>query len=100
MHYLAEGDRNSRVSQLIFRARGNTLDLKLQKKWRYEDTLCYGCHTEEESGEEILKCRSYGENSENITYSWFFKDVEKQISEANFLMKRLKTREKLREEVT
>ena len=99
-HYLADGDRSVKVSQLIFKARGKTLDLKLQKKWKYDDTLCYGCHAQEESGEEMMECKSYGENSEKIAYSWFFKEVDKQISAAQFLMKRLKKREKLREEVT
>ena len=54
----------------------------------------------EESGEEILLCSSFGENTENITYSWFYKSSDKQISAAKLLVKKLKTREKIREEVT
>ena len=30
--YLADGDRNNLVSKIIFKARGKTLDIKLQKK--------------------------------------------------------------------
>ena len=73
----------------------------MQKRWKYDDTLCSGCKVKEETGEEILMCSSFGENIENVTYSWFYKDcVNDQISEAKVLMKRLKRREKIREEVT
>jgi hypothetical protein len=55
----------------------------------------------EESGEEIFMCSSLGENPENLTYSWFYRDsVKDQISAAKMLMKKLKIREKIREEVT
>ena len=40
------------------------------------------------------------ENTENISYSWFYRDYNKQISAAKLLMKKLKIREKIREEVT
>ena len=46
--YLPEGDRNNEVSKDIFEARGMTLDLKLHKRWKYEDTLCTGCKVNEE----------------------------------------------------
>ena len=52
--YLAEGDRNNNVSKIIFKARGMTLDIKMHKKWKYEDTLCTGCNVSEESGQELL----------------------------------------------
>ena len=98
--YLADGDRNTKLSKLVFKARGKTLDIKLQKIWKYDDILCSGCKVNEESGEEILLCSSFGENTENITYSWFYKSSDKQISAAKLLVKKLKTREKIREEVT
>ena len=37
--YLAEGDRSIIVSKTIYKARGMTLDIKEQKKWKYEDIL-------------------------------------------------------------
>jgi hypothetical protein len=30
------------------------LDIKTQQKWKYEDKICIGCKTNEESGDEIL----------------------------------------------
>ena len=50
------------------------LDIKLQKKWKFEDKLCSGCHENEESADEILTCKSFGENNENVRYSWFFSE--------------------------
>ena len=41
--YLLSGDRNITISKLIFEARGYTLDIKTQKKWKYSDKLCCGC---------------------------------------------------------
>ena len=35
--YLLDGDRNRNISNLIFKARGKMLDIKLQKKWKFED---------------------------------------------------------------
>ena len=99
--YLADGDRNIRLTKLIFKAMGRNLDIKIQKRWKYDDTLCSGCKVKEESGEEIFMCSSLGENPENLTYSWFYRDsVKDQISAAKMLMKKLKIREKIREEVT
>ena len=63
--------------------------------------MCSGCQINDESGDEILFCKSFGENIEEITYSWFFRDsVSDQIAVANMMMKKLKAREKLREEIT
>ena len=99
--YLLDGDGKRNISETIFKARGKTLDIKLQKKWKYDDKLCSGCYENEESGEEILSCKSFGENMEMASYSWFFsEDVAEQISVAKILVKRLKVRKKLREEIT
>ena len=71
--YLLCGDRNTSISKFIFKARGCNLDIKTQKKWKYDD---------------------------NITYSWFYgNSVSEQISVAKLMMIKLKTRQKLREEV-
>ena len=99
--YLADGDRNINVSKLIFKARGRSLDIKLQKKWKYDDKLCTGCNLMEESGEEILKCKNLGENEDGVPYGWFFSElVDDQLSVGKIMMKKLKERKKLREEVT
>jgi hypothetical protein len=52
--YLADGDRNTAIFfKPIFKARRKTLDIKLHKKWKYDDKLCSGCKINEESCEEI-----------------------------------------------
>ena len=99
--YVADGDRNINLARQIYKARGQILDIKLQKRWKYSDKLCTGCNLVEESGEEILKCKSIGENEDGITYDWFFSDlVENQVSVAKLMMNKLEIRRKLREEVT
>ena len=70
--YLADGDRNTDISKLIFKARGKTLDIKLHKKWKYDNILCSGCKMNQECGEEILACDSFGQNKEKVKYSDFF----------------------------
>ena len=99
--YLLSGDRNINISKLIFKARGNTLDIKTQKKWKYSDKLCSGCEVNDETGDEILHCKTFGENEENLSYSWFFRDsVEDQILVAKSMLTKLEKRRKIREEIT
>ena len=99
--YLLNGDRNVNVSKCIFKGRSKTLDIKVQKKWRYEDIKCSGCRINDETGDEMLNCKSFGENDSEMPYDWFYSDsVEQQISVAKTMMKKLKMRQKLREEVT
>ena len=52
-NYLVDGNKNTKLSKLIFKARSLTLDIKLQKKWKYEGTICVGCDVSEESGDEM-----------------------------------------------
>ena len=41
----------------------------------------------DKSGDEILICKTFGENEENFSYSWFFRDsVEDQILVAKSMM--------------
>ena len=99
--YLADGDRNINVSKIIYKARGSTLDIKLQKRWKYNDTICSGCKVNEESGEEMLKCESFLESTKNISYSWFYSNIVlDQISAGKVMMKKLKAKEKILEEIT
>ena len=91
----------SPIYKVIYKARGSSLDIKLQKKWKYDDKLCTGCNLMEESGEEILKCKNLGENEEEVPYGWFYSDlVEEQVSVGKIMMKKLKERKRLREGVT
>ena len=99
--YLAEGDRNNNVSKIIFKARGMTLDIKMHKKWKYEDTLCTGCNVSEESGQELLHCKGLGEVNQNVSYDMFFSEaIEDQLSVGKIMTRKLKERKRLREEVT
>ena len=99
--YLLRGDRNVSVPTFIFKARSKTLDLKLQNKWKYEDLLCSGCHENEESGDEIFSCKSFGENDEKITYKWFYSEtLDEQVSAAKMMMIKMKIRKTLRDEIT
>ena len=66
--YLLCGDRNIEISKLIFKARGLNLDIKTPKKWKYRDRLCSGWKIMDESGDEILFCKSFGENMGKIAY--------------------------------
>ena len=55
----------------------------------------------DKSGEEILNCKTFGQNEENFTYSWFFRDsVEDQSLVAKSMMTMLDIRRKIREEIT
>ena len=99
--YLLHSDTNIKVPKFIFNARSKTVDIKVQKSWKYEDLLCSGCKMKEESGDEILFCKSYGENVENITYSWFYSEnAQEQVSAAKVMIEKLKARKRIREEVT
>ena len=99
--YLVEGDRNILVSKTIYKARGMTLDIKLQKKCKSDDIQCEGCQGNIESGEEILKCDGLGRNEVEADYSWFFSAlVTKQIMAGKVMIKKLKKRKQIREEVT
>ena len=78
-----------------------TLDLKMQKKWKYEDILCEGCHENEETGEEVLKCEKLGSNVQQVDYTWFYSElVTKKILVGKVLVQKLKKRKQLREGVT
>ena len=55
----------------------------------------------EESGDEILFCKMFGENSDIISYSWFYSEsAQKQVDAAKLMMVKLERRKRIREEVT
>ena len=99
--YLAEGDRNSLVSKVIYKAKGQVLDIKMQKRWKYDDWNCEGSQENLETGEEIMMCEKLGKNESNAEYSWFYSDlVCKQILAGKIIIKKLKKRKEIREAVT
>ena len=98
-----EGNRNTKISKLIFKARGRNLDIKTHKKWRYEDKICVGCNQNEESEEEFLSCKGFCDEKEilvdKISYCWLFGDsVDKMVIVAKELSNRLKVRKKILDE--
>ena len=99
--YLADGDRKTEVSKVIYKARGMILDIKMQKWWKYEDLECEGCHEKCETGEEILQCDKLGPNENQAQYSWFFSNlVSKQRAAGKVMVEKLKKRKRIREEIT
>ena len=72
------------------------------KRWKYEDTLCFGCKKNSESGNELLSCPGFNESNEiineEISYSLVFGDkASEKVKVAKVIRKRLKVREKLME---
>ena len=95
--YLLSGNKNTELSKVIFKARSNTLDVKINKRWKYEDVMCIGCQVKEESGEELMNCESYGEigeETENISYKMFYGESNSDMFlAASKIKKRLKRRQ-------
>ena len=99
--YLNDGNRNTRISKLIFKARGRNLNIKMHKKWKYSDAICVGCGKNDETENELLLCAGLGDRNENeeLTYSWLFdSSVTKMVKVAIEIEKRLKRRKVLLEE--
>ena len=101
--YLLDGNKNTTLSKLIFKARGKSLEIKTHKKWKYEDTKCVGCKLEIETEDELLNCDGFADTSElsdaNINYEMVFENsVENMIKVAKEIRKRLKVRQKLLDE--
>ena len=95
--YLLDGNQNTKMSKLIFKARSKTLDIKTQKCWKYEDKICIGCQDRVETGEEVLTCVGLG--GQNVTkpveYDWFYsEDVNRIRDVAKVLNEKLKIRNK------
>ena len=96
--YLVEGNKRTDIAKLIFRARGSNLDIKTQKKWKYEDNLCVGCSQNVETIEEILVCPSLGDENRKISFNYLFGDSSSDMIEvAKEIQKRLKTRQTILE---
>ena len=103
--YLLDGNVNTTNSKLIFKARSMTLDIKMQKKWKYSDILCIGCGVRSETGQEILSCQGFSENKEKLEktpllYSIFYHgSTQEMVQLGKVLSRKLKIRAKMKEEV-
>ena len=58
------------MQKLFFKARGKTLDIKTNKKWKYDNDMCVGCGVNVETVDEILTCTGYSDKN----------DTKKQIN--------------------
>ena len=99
--YLLSG--NTKLSKLIFQARGRNLDIKMHKRWRYEDVTCVGCEETIENEEELLSCKGFcdenNRHAEKVPYSWLFSDSVSKIQKvAQSLQNRLRVTKKILEE--
>ena len=99
---MISGECSTKMSRLIFRARSQTLDVKSQRKWQYNDRACIGCKRYEETGQEIMICENL--NNENridthpINYSAFFeKNLSNMVKAAILVEKGLKRRQMILE---
>ena len=95
--YLLNGNKNTGLAKLIYKARGKTLDIKSQKKWKYKDDLCVGCSQNIESESEILTCVKFCDENEvvnwKLSYNMVFSDtVNDMFLVAKELQKKLKKR--------
>ena len=103
--YLLNRDRNPKVSTMSYRARGQILDIKMQKKWKYSDTTCIGCGLNDETGQEILSCDGYVDGKDEIQkiqllYSIFYLGRPSEMFQlAKVMNKKLKLRDKQIEEM-
>ena len=98
--YLLDGNTNTEMSKLIFKARGRNLDIKEHKKWKYADNLCVGCQVNVETEQELLSCPGFSDSNETtneeIEFSLVFgENVNEMVKIGREIRKRLKVREKL-----
>ena len=100
--YFVNGHCGKKLSKLIFKARSQTLDIKMQQKWKYADKICIGCKKREESCDEILLCEKL--NNQNrvadnpIDINRFFKNTVTDIVKVGLVLENgLKERDKILE---
>ena len=100
--YFIGGHCNKNLSRIIFKARSHTLDIKTPKKWKYADSICIGCKTQVEQGEEILICDILNNDNRladiQVTYNWFYrKSVSDIVKAGKILDNGMKQRQKILE---
>ena len=83
---------NAAQCKLIMEIRLNMLDLKMNFKGMYDDTVCTGCFAEEESTEHFLQCKKYMELTQhNIKTT----NIEEDIKSTEWLIRMAKQMETL-----
>ena len=88
-------NKNTKVSQVIFSIRFQTLDLKTWGPWQYENYLCVKCGKSAETMDYVVTCVEYGKY---IEYSWkaiLEDNIEKQKYIARFISVRHTERKKI-----
>ena len=98
--YFIGGHCTNKMAKLIFKARSQTLDIKSQRKWKYQDKTCIGCEKMEESGEEIMLCEKLNIGNRTadipIRYNWFFSDnIHDLVKAGKILNDSLKRRQEI-----
>ena len=93
--YLLDGNFNTKVSKVVYKARTQTLDIKTQKRWKYE---------RQETIQELLTCTYLSDKNEEtktIHYDWLISGSGRQMFKVGqVLAKILKAREKIIEGIT
>ena len=100
--YLFGENNDMEMAKFIFKARSKTLDIKSQRKWKYEDQNCVGCNVKIENENEILFCTGFGNPAKDtnwtktLSYNWFY---EGSVSDMVQIGKIVKNRLKVRQDI-
>ena len=98
--YLLDGNYKTKISQVIYKARTQTLDIKTHKRWKYDDDICVACHEKQETIEEILSCTYLSDNNvetKPICYDWLISGTGRKMFMVGQI---LEAREKIIEGMT
>ena len=99
--YLLDGNENSDIAKVIFKARGKNLEIKEHKKWKFTDNICVCCDVKLESEDELLACPGLaeGQPDKKLSFKSLFGDTTSEMFKVGLeIRKRLKYREKIPEE--
>ena len=81
------------LSKIIFSARSETLDLKIWNEWKYGDTNCAMCYTEEKYFTHFMTCIAYEQTQMNEPLTEIFgNNHEQQYIVAKEIKRRLQMR--------
>ena len=88
-----ERNKNTEISQVIFKLRGKTLDIKTQNKLKEEDNLCVGSGERSETVEEMLTCAGLADgDDDNSSCNIDSVDISDMIEVVKRIKKRIKVR--------
>ena len=65
-YFLSDGNKNTGLSKLVFKARGRTLEIKSHKRWKFDDYVCVGCGKNEETEEEFVSCPGFTDGKSTV----------------------------------